>query len=352
MHMSSSNPTAARPQGFLAKLELYWRYARPFTLLPPLLGMISGAVSALGAVAVHERKSLSEILSERGTTYLGFVFIGALMAAALNAASNVLNQWTDLENDRINKPKRPLPAGEVTVAETIVYFVVLYALSLLAAYFVTPLSVYGAPELSFWEQHQCFAIVLVGAFFTYIYSAPPARTKRWAWPAQITIAIPRGCLLKVAGWTCVAGAFSDVEPWFIGGVFLLFLLGASATKDFADMKGDAAAGCLTLPVKYGPRSAAYQISPFFVVPWLLIPVGTFVTRGDVDGDGLGDPILSGNPYLLVGLATLLFLYGLYTLRLILKDPESLATVENHPSWTHMYRMMMVAQIGFAVAYLV
>ena len=31
-------------------------------------------------------------------------------------------------------------------------------------------------------------------------------------------------------------------------------------------------------------------------------------------------------------------------------PEELAATENHPSWTHMYRMMMVAQIGFALAY--
>ena len=37
--------------------------------------------------------------------------------------------------------------------------------------------------------------------------------------------------------------------------------------------------------------------------------------------------------------------------LLLKDPDALATVENHPSWTHMYAMMMAAQVGFALAYL-
>ncbi len=30
--------------------------------------------------------------------------------------------------------------------------------------------------------------------------------------------------------------------------------------------------------------------------------------------------------------------------------SELATTENHPSWTHMYQMMMLAQIGFALAY--
>ena len=34
-----------------------------------------------------------------------------------------------------------------------------------------------------------------------------------------------------------------------------------------------------------------------------------------------------------------------------RRPEDLAVEENHVSWAHMYRMMFVAQIGFALAYL-
>jgi len=34
-----------------------------------------------------------------------------------------------------------------------------------------------------------------------------------------------------------------------------------------------------------------------------------------------------------------------------RRPDDLATTENHVSWAHMYRMMFVLQIGFAVAYL-
>ncbi|MCI0588662.1 MAG: UbiA family prenyltransferase [Planctomycetes bacterium] len=327
------------------RLAVYWQFVRPFTLLPPLLGMVSGAVSAIGAVARHRGRSFFEEMGEHGLTHGKFILVGSLMAATLNAASNVFNQWTDLENDRINKPNRPLPAGLVTVRETVVLFLLLYAVSLASAYFVTPL------EGAWWRRHQCFVIAALGAIGTWIYSGHPFRTKRWGWPAQLTIAIPRGCLLKVCGWTCVATAFGDPEPWFIGAVFFLFLLGASATKDFADMKGDAAAGCVTLPIRYGVRSAARQISPFFVLPWLLLPLGVLLTRGDFDGDGRPDPILSGNPWALAALGLALVAYGLYTVSTILRNPEELATTENHPSWTHMYRMMMLAQVGFAAAYL-
>ena len=44
-------------------------------------------------------------------------------------------------------------------------------------------------------------------------------------------------------------------------------------------------------------------------------------------------------------------YGAYVLYLMLRRPEDLATEENHISWAHMYRMMFVLQIGFALAYL-
>lgn len=110
------------------------------------------------------------------------------------------------------------------------------------------------------------------------------------------------------------------------------------------MAGDRASGVFTLPVKYGERKAAWMIAPSFVVPWMLIPWGV---RWQVNGT----PLLSGNPLLLDGLAVILTAWGLYTCRLLLRDPEALSRTENHPSWTHMYLMMMTAQVGFALAYL-
>ena len=63
-------------------------------------------------------------------------------------------------------------------------------------------------------------------------------------------------------------------------------------------------------------------------------------------------ILTGNPWALVALGVLLTLWGVYTVYLILRDPDELTKTENHPSWRHMYLMMMAAQVGFAVAYLI
>jgi hypothetical protein len=76
-----------------------------------------------------------------------------------------------------------------------------------------------------------------------------------------------------------------------------------------------------------------------VVPFLMIAAGA------VTG------ILTGNFVLLLALSAAMTAYGLYVCYLMLRRPEELAVEENHVSWAHMYRMMFVAQIGFALAYL-
>jgi 4-hydroxybenzoate polyprenyltransferase len=299
------------------RLSLFLEVSRPFTLVAPALGVVSGAVTAAGAAP-----------PEAWTTALvRYAATGALMAATLNAANNTLNQIYDLEIDRINKPARPLPSGRLTISEAWVFTAITYVVALVLAWLVAP----GG-------RHECFWIVLAATVATFVYSCPPLRTKQRGIWANVTIAIPRGVLLKAAGWSCVKTVMG-LEPWYIGSIFGLFLLGASTTKDFADMEGDARGGCRTLPIVYGVRRAAWMISPSFVVPFLLIFLG----------ERAG--ILTGNPVLLQLLAVGMTVYGSYVCYLMLRRPEELAVEANHVSWAHMYRMMFVAQIGFAIAYL-
>lgn len=326
------------------KPALYARLARPFTLLPPLLGIVSGAVCAFGSVHNPDPSrslTVSVVLT---------VLLGSLCASFLNAASNAINQIYDLEIDRLNKPNRPLVTGALSIRQAWKFTWWFYALALVPTWLVVV-----HPYETAWQKltapfpyHETFFIYLAGLVFTFVYSAPQlGRTKTHGMLANLTIAIPRGVLLKVAGWAMVAHVW-HVEPWFIGGIFGLFLLGAASTKDFADIEGDLAGGCRTLPIKYGVKRAAWMISPFFVFPWLLLPLGVWLP----DPQNPEHPILTGNATALVALGILLTLWGGYTVYLLLRDPDSLTRTENHPSWKHMYLMMMAAQVGFALAYLI
>lgn len=297
----------------------YVDLARPFTLMPPMLGFLTAGVTSFGAQP-ELKASLPVLLP---------LVLGSLMAATLNAASNAINQIYDLEIDRINKPKRPLPSGRLTTGQAWGFTAVTYAVALTLAYLATPP---GA------ARHECFVIVVIAALLTYVYSGPPLRTKRHWFFANLTIAIPRGLLLKVAGWSAV-GTVMKLEPWYIGAIFGSFLLGSASTKDFADMEGDRAQGCITIPIKFGVRRGALMIAPFFVLPFLAINVGAEIG------------VLHGHRLLLHVMGLFLAGYGAFVTWLILRDPDALAKTENHPSWTHMYVMMMVGQVGFALAYL-
>ncbi len=306
----------------MSRLKLYWRLGRPFTMIAPALGMLSGACTALGSV--HGRE-----LGWQG--WMAWQLAGgAFFAALLNTASNILNQITDLEVDRINKPGRPIPSGLVTVREAWVLAIAGYVLAMVVAWVVTRPNTYYA----------CFICAIIAAVATWVYSVPPTRAKALGWWANFTIAVPRGMFLKVAGWSLIL-APSTPEAWYIGGIFFLFLLGASTTKDFADMRGDAASGCRTLPIVYGVKKTAWMISPSFVLPFLMLPIGAHT--------GI---LTATHPLALDVLGVGLAAWGAYVVWLMLRRPEELATVENHVSWKHMYLMMFVMQVGFAVAYLV
>jgi 4-hydroxybenzoate polyprenyltransferase len=270
-------------------VRAYRDLARPFTLMPPVLGFLSGAVTAWGAG--HQRPPLTgELLTP--------VLLGALMAAVLNAASNAINQIYDLAIDRVNKPKRPLPSGALTIGQAWGFTAVAYVLAWVLAWLVSP----GG-------RHECFWIVLVASVLTWMYSAPALPHQAPRDLGQHHDRHPRGVLLKVAGWSSVK-TILGVEPWYIGAIFGLFLLGASTTKDFADIEGDRADGCTTLPILYGVRRAAWIISPFFVLPFVLIPVGALTG------------ILTGNRTLLLILGPVLIAYGIYTSYLMVRKPES------------------------------
>ena len=299
----------------------YFQFIRPFTLLVPALGMVCGALMGLSV----DPRGISD-WSPSGEGIVLRILAGAVLAAALNAFSNGLNQIFDLEIDRVNKPHRLLPSGRISMPEAWSLSLVFLAVALL---------------LAVWINLQCFLVVLGGALGTVLYSVPPLRTKsRGIW-ANLTIALVRGTLLPVAGWSSVKHVVQP-EPWVLGAILGVFFLGAVTTKDFSDVEGDRQGGCRTLPVIYGVERSIRMISPFFVLPFLaLVP-------GSVFG------LLSGQPALLVVLGLLLSGWGgwiVYQLIRFSKEGEGKIDWSNHPSWRQMYLLTLTAQVGLALAYM-
>lgn len=289
----------------MSKLILIWELIRPFTLLAPAVGFLTGSVIGAG-----------------GWPPLYSLF-GAFAAVFLNASSNTINQLFDLEIDRLNKPDRILPSGRLSLSEAKWSGLLFFIFSLGAAWAV--------------PNKEFFAIVLIAAFITFFYSSPPLRMKRFPFLANLWIAIPRGTLLMVSGWASVRTVW-DREIWVLGAIFGLFVFGATTTKDFSDVAGDKRYGCVTIPALLGYKGAALFMAPFLTFSFLALPLARYLH------------LLSGDAKRLLLLGLFLFLWGLYVTWLILRKPEALAVDQNHVSWKHMYLMLMTAQIGVALAY--
>jgi 4-hydroxybenzoate polyprenyltransferase len=283
--------------------------ARPFTLLAPIVGTLAGSFAAAAAL---------------GASWLGpRLALALLAAAAATMASNAWNQCFDVEIDRVNRPDRPVPSGRVTPHQALAGGCAFALLALVLGALVS------------WAFLACVAAGLLG---TWIYSAPPFRTKRRRFGALLTIAIPRGLLVPVAGWSVVAVPSSS-DPWALGLVGGLYVFGAAATKDFADVDGDRAHGCDTLPVAWGPRKAARFVAPFLVLPFLLlVPLAaTDLVRAPVGRIAV--------------VAAVLLVAGGLTAGALLADPVGLGTERRpHAAWIGMYLTLLLYQAGFALAY--
>ena len=125
----------------MSKAKAYLELARPFTLLPPALGVLSGAITAWGAGYHKPSVTLGLVLP---------VLWGTLMAAVLNSANNALNQIYDLDIDRVNKPKRPLPSGSLSLGEAWLFTWLTFAVAWVLAWL-------AAPE----GRRECFWIVVL-----------------------------------------------------------------------------------------------------------------------------------------------------------------------------------------------
>lgn len=279
------------------------RFARPATLAAPAAGVAGGAVAATGGWPADPFPLVLAVTS----------------ALLLTGASNGLNQIADVETDRINRPERPLPSGRMSLREAF-----WLTGALLAGAFLTAAAGGGA----------YLACVVITVPVTAAYSFPPLRTKRIPFLANATIATPRGLLLVLAGWA-VGGGIARQEAWILGGLMWLYVFGVSTTKDFADAEGDRATGCVTLPILYGPRRAAWFVAPFLVAPYAALPL--LAQAGLLPG--------GARAWALVGLP--LATMGAVAAALLVRDPLPPPSGRPHPAWGLMYLQYTFMHLGTA-----
>ena len=149
------------------------------------------------------------------------------------AGANSINDFFDRDIDKINKPERPIPAGMVKPAHAYIYALILFGLGCYLGYLIH------------WPG---FGIALLASILLYLYSAV---LKGTVLLGNITVGLLSGLAFVYGGL-----AVNRLGSALIVGIFaLLYHTGREIIKDIEDMKGDAAGGAKTLPVRYGVQTA-------------------------------------------------------------------------------------------------
>ncbi len=208
----------------------------------PLNCLITGLSVGVGAFAAGSRWPSPEVL------------LAALSAALIAGAGNAFNDVVDLEIDRINRPRRPLPSGRLSRGAALAESLLLAA---------------GGQGIALWLGPAFSAIALAVISLLLLYNLSLKRRPLW------------GNLLVsgVAAAAFIYGALaagSLGRSWIPAGFAFLFHLGREILKDLEDVEGDRAAGARTLPLCLGMRASARLSAALFLLliaftlfPWML-----------------------------------------------------------------------------------
>ncbi len=161
---------------------------------------------------------------------LGFLSIFFISATAL-----ILNDYFDLEIDKINAPHRPLPSGMVTTRDAIVLSFVVAFLGLMA----------GA-LLSLTALITIFVVWVVGVLYNW-------RFKRSGLVGNLMVSFSVGMTFVFGGIS--VGQPANINVWWFGAIAFLMDLGEEIAADAMDIEGDKLIGSRSLAIVYGRETA-------------------------------------------------------------------------------------------------
>ncbi|MFQ5628203.1 MAG: geranylgeranylglycerol-phosphate geranylgeranyltransferase [bacterium] len=171
------------------------------------------------------------------------VAFAVLSGMLFTAAANTINDYFDIDIDRVNRPDRPLPSGLASLQFAKMLAIILFVCGIFFSIFINIFAI-------------CIAIL--STILLISYSARLKRTVLWGNAAvslMTAIAFIYGAL--------AAGRWRD---GLIPAVYaFLFHFGREILKDMEDVAGDAAAKVQTFPIRFGHLPALKIITSVYTV---------------------------------------------------------------------------------------
>ena len=158
-----------------------------------------------------------------------------VVVTLITAAGNIINDYFDVEIDRVNRPDRPIPSGQVRLSAARAYAVTLFLAGILVCLLTNDL---------------CIAIAVINSLLLIVYAA---RLKRTPLFGNITVSYLAASMFLFGGALGGLPGLLHVMPF--AGMTFFAMLTRELVKDAEDVEGDKACGAVTIPIRYGIPAA-------------------------------------------------------------------------------------------------
>jgi geranylgeranylglycerol-phosphate geranylgeranyltransferase len=214
-------------------------------LLRPINSVMMAFAVMIGAVTLQ--KSVFPITP---------LLLGFVTAFTLNGASMVTNDYWDRSVDAINEPTRPIPSGQVSTGEALIYASILITIGLASAY-LTNLA--------------CLFVAAISILVSLTYNTKGKQMGLLGnFMVSTCVAIP-----FIYGGLIYGGVDFSQRGFVLALFFALMAFlsntGREVTKGIADVEGDKTRNVRTLAIKHGSRTAA-SISVLFYLLAIILSV--------------------------------------------------------------------------------
>lgn len=268
-------------------------------------------------------------------------------ALLMNLYITGLNQITDVEIDKINKPGLPIAAGDLSMRNGIITIVVSLIVSLALGV--------GHPVLG---SEGLNVALWMSAVLGTLYSLPPIRLKRFPFLAAFCIVAVRGAVInagffahaKVAAfgaasmgsssvWQCL---MTDPRCWLSSLYFAVFGVVIALMKDVPDVKGDDLSNVRTFSVRLGPKRVYRWMQQLLTTLFWGVALAFF--RGAAVGT-TSDLWLRGSRAI-VGLCSMLAAYSVQR-KAAPVDPEN--PTEVYGFYMHLWKLFYLSYLVLPLA---
>ena len=161
------------------------------------------------------------------------VGLAGLATLLVAAAANAWNDYLDIEIDKINQPKRPLPSGLISLPLARNFSIGTSIVALIIGYLISV---------------EIFYVAFFFVLLLYLYS----------WKLKSTVLIGNATVAVTSAFSAILGGMAAGNIWpslWLALIIGTGIMGREVLKTLADYEGDLREHCRTIATVWGKRRA-------------------------------------------------------------------------------------------------